>query len=207
LLEHNQENICPGVDREVVTVCRHGRALLKYEADKRFSVKRLRSEVREGELAALFTSGRSKWLLAAGAVAIAILLLSSSLSYRGICFTRERFLSDPEYFAAAISQIIHRDKEQLISYNQSETTYSSVHVLKYANADEFQRQNPQCCKIVPHNVGDSGPYTSFSQRLFGYAAKIVSITYLVRYTDETGGQKSVLKTEQFAVTNCGRTWR
>jgi hypothetical protein len=60
---------------------------------------------------------------------------------------------------------------------------------------------------VPHNVGDSGPHTSFWQRLFGYAAKTVSITYLVRSTDDTGGQKSALKAEQFAVTNCGRAWR
>lgn len=146
-------------------------------------------------------------MLAAGAVAIATLLFISGLSYRGFCFSRERFLSDPEYFGAAINQIVQREEEQLISYNQSRITFYTVRVLKYADADEFQRQNPQCCKIAPHNVGDSGPYTSFSQRLFGYAAKIVSITYLVRYTDETGGQKSTLKTEQFAVTNCGRAWR
>jgi hypothetical protein len=166
----------------------------------------LHSEVREGESAVLLTSGGTKWLLAAGAVAIATLLFISGLSYRGFCFSREQFLSDPEYFGAAIEQIIHRDKEQLISLNKSETTFSSVHVFKYANPDQFQRQNPQCCKIVPHNVGDSGPYTSFSQRLFGYAAKTVSITYLVRYTDESSEQKSALKTEQFAVTNCGRAW-
>jgi hypothetical protein len=154
-----------------------------------------------------FRSGGTKWLLAAGAVAVAMLLLISTLSYRGFCFRHERFLSDQEYFDAAINQIIQRDNEQLVSSNQSGTAFNSVHVLKYASTDEFQRQNPQCCKIVSHNVGDSGPYTSFSQRLFGYAARIVSITYLVRYTDETGGQKSALKTEQFAVTNCGRAWR
>jgi len=153
-----------------------------------------------------FRSGGTKWLFAVGVVAVAVLLLISSLSYRGFCFRQERFLSDREYFDAAINQIIQRDIEQLISSNQSRTTFYTVHALKYADSDDFQRQNPQCCKIVPHNVGDSGPYTSFSQRLFGYAAKIVSITYLVRYTDETGGQKSALKTEQFAVTNCGRAW-
>lgn len=140
-------------------------------------------------------------------VAIAILLFIFTLSYRGFCFSGGRLLSDSEYFAAAINQIIQRDEEQLISYNQSKISFYIVHVLKYADADEFQRQNPQCCKIVPHNVGDAGPYTSFFQRLFGYAAKIVSITYLVRSTDDTGGQKSTLKAEQFAVTNCGRAWR
>jgi hypothetical protein len=82
------------------------------------------------------------------------------------------------------------------------TVFSSVQVIKYPNRETFYRTNPNCCRVLPHNVGDEGPYTSFSQRLFGYAARIVTISYV----DAAGERKGATKTERFAVTNCGRAW-
>lgn len=147
------------------------------------------------------------WLLVfALVIAAGTLLIISNLSYDGFCFRDRRFLSEKEYFAAAIASMLKRETEQLVSYGPKKVRFSVVHVVKYAGMDDFLQQNPDCCKVVPHNTGDLGPYTSFDQRLFGYAAKIVSINYIIRYVDEIGDQKSVTKTEQLAVTNCGRAW-
>jgi hypothetical protein len=129
-----------------------------------------------------------------------------SFSYNGFCLSQMRFLSNQEYFESAISEIIQRNSEQLITYSSSGALFRSIRTVRYASAEEFHRQNANCCKMIPHNVGDEGPYTTFSQRLFGYAATIVSGTWLVNYVDEAGDPKSEQKTQQFAVTNCDRAW-
>ena len=136
----------------------------------------------------------------------AVIVGSSVASYDGYCFKEARFLSDREDFDAAISQIIERSTAQLITTSPESTLFSSVQVIKYPNRETFNRANPNCCRVVPHNVGDDGPYTSFSQRLFGYAARIVAINYVVDYIDAAGERKGATKTERFAVTNCGRAW-
>jgi hypothetical protein len=136
----------------------------------------------------------------------AVILGSSVASYDGYCFNEARFLSDREDFDAAISQIIERSAAQLITTRPTSTVFDSVRVIKYPSRETFYRANPNCCRVVPHNVSDDGPYTSFSQRLFGYAARIVAITYVVDYVDVAGERKGAMKTERFAVTNCGRAW-
>jgi hypothetical protein len=81
-------------------------------------------------------------------------------------------------------------------------------MLPYADTRTFLQKNPDCCKIVPFNVGDSGPYVSFfDQRLFGYAAEIVAATYVVAFFTADGRTKDATTTEQFAVTSCGRAWQ
>lgn len=136
----------------------------------------------------------------------AAILGSSVASYDGYCFKEARFLSDREDFDAAISQIIERSTAQLITTGPTSTVFSSVQVIKYPSPEIFYRANPNCCRVIPHNIGDDGPYTSFSQRLFGYAARIVAINYVVDYVDAAGERKRAIKTEKFAVTNCGRAW-
>jgi len=142
--------------------------------------------------------------LVAGLAAVG--LGASVASYDGYCFKETRFLSDREDFDAAVSQIIERSSAQLITTSQTSVVFNSVRAIKYPDRETFYRANPNCCRVVPDNVGDDGPYTSFSQKLFGYAARIVAITYVVDYLDAAGDRKGATKRERFAVTNCGRAW-
>jgi hypothetical protein len=129
-----------------------------------------------------------------------------SFSYSGLCVSQGRFLSDQEYFDAAISGIIQRPSAQLRMSGTAGVTFRSVEVVRYESAATFRRDNPHCCEIVPHNVGDQGPYVSISERIFGKAAAIVSVSYALNYVDEGGDRKSVMNAERYAVTNCGRAW-
>ena len=148
-----------------------------------------------------------------GLIALAILtaiaapaVTLGALSYKGFCFDQRRFLSDEEAFTAAIGLIIRRSAHVRRIYRNGAIELRPVQVIGYRDIDEFLRGNPNCCKVVPHNTGDEGPYTDFSQRLFGYAARIVSVTYAVRYVDENKKQTLDLVTQKYAITNCGRAW-
>lgn len=129
-----------------------------------------------------------------------------SFSYSGLCVSQGRYLSDQEYFDAAISEIIQRPSAQLRTSGPAGVTFRSVDVVRYESAATFRRDNPHCCEIVPHNVGDQGPYVSFSERIFGKAAAIVSVRYALNYVDESGDRKGIVNAERYAVTNCGRAW-
>lgn len=149
-----------------------------------------------------------------GLIALAILVAVATpavtlgvLSYKGFCFDQRRFLSDEEAFTAVIQEIILRSSHVRVILRPEMVQFRPVKVIRYRDVNEFREWNPDCCKVVPHNIGDDGPYTDFSQRLFGYASRIVSVTYLVRYTDDAGSEKTDLTTTQYAVTNCGRAWR
>jgi hypothetical protein len=131
---------------------------------------------------------------------------AASLSYNELCFSSGRFLSNQVAVDAVVAEIIRQPTAQLITSGPNGTTFSSVQVVGYEDAAQFRQMNPDCCKIVAHNVGDEGPYTSVTQRLTGFAAKIVSVTYQLNYLDEGGVRRSAVKTEQAAVTNCGRPW-
>jgi hypothetical protein len=143
-----------------------------------------------------------------GVVALIIAIVGGvlSLSYNGFCFRQQRFLSDDEYFDATIDQIIRGRTFVQTTSGPGFIRSVVLNVIPYTDKDEFRRRNPNCCKIVPHNVGDQGPFTSFRQRLFGYAANIVSVTYIVHYVGKNGDPESTMTTVQYAVTNCGRAW-
>jgi hypothetical protein len=136
---------------------------------------------------------------------IAALGIISFLSYSGFCFSQMRFLSGKEYFDAVINEIIEQPSHVVETHGEGYINMKLVTVRRY-NVDEFNRSNPNCCKLVPHNAGDRGPYISLSERMIGHAGKIVSVTYTVNYVDEDGQSQSALANEQYAVSNCGRAW-
>lgn len=142
------------------------------------------------------------------AVALSFLIIAgkAALSWSGFCFATRQYLSEQDYFTAAIEKIIARKQHSLILSRERELGFQLVPVVAYTSIDEFRSVNPDCCKIVPHNTGDLGPYTSWLDRISGSAARIVSITYVLRYLDKTGERHSTVVTTQYAVTNCGRAW-
>ena len=155
----------------------------------------------------VFTQSIRKRVMAAMGLVVTVGIIGFFLpSYNGFCFSQRRFLSHEEYFRAAVEQIVGRGTEQLISSSPAGVEFRSVTVHPFGSVDDFLKKNPNCCSVVPHNTGDNGPYTSFVERLFGQAARVVSIAYLVNYVDAIRQPKTERKTEQFAVTNCGRAW-
>ena len=94
----------------------------------------------------------------------------------------------------------------LVTRGEGHINLKPVVAQRYMNLDEFYKLNPNCCKLVPHNTGDRGPYVGLGDRMFGDAAKIVSVTYTVNYVDEGGRSGRATADAQYAVSNCGRAW-
>lgn len=138
--------------------------------------------------------------------AIGVVFSVGTLSYQGFCFRRLRFLSQQEYFDAAIKQVIESSSAQLVIKRGAMTEFISVKTRPYESVSQFYQMNPDCCRIVAHNTGDKGPYTTFTQRLFGYAAVVVSVSYVLNYVDQGGDFRSADNSMQAAVTNCGNVW-
>lgn len=126
-----------------------------------------------------------------------------SLSYGGFCFRQQRFLSEEEYFDAAIDDIIRSPSYQQITSVPGGTRFASLKVIPYKDKKEFWRANPNCCQIVSHQ---NGPWPTFEERLWGAAAVVVAVAYTVNYVDEIGEPQSTKGTSIYAVTNCGRAW-
>lgn len=147
-----------------------------------------------------------------GLIALAILVAVATpavtlgvLSYKGFCFDQRRFLSDEEAFTAVIQDIIVRSVHIRDIRTPRGIDSRLVRAIRYRDPAEFRSWNPDCCKVVPHNIGE-GPYASFSQRLFGYASRTVSVNYLARYVDDDGSEQTDRTTKKYVVTNCGRAW-
>lgn len=141
--------------------------------------------------------------LAAAALAAAV---AGGLSYTGYCSTQGRYLSDGEYFSATIAQILREKRHTLVIAHTRSVEFRPVNVINYGSEAVFRAVNPDCCRIVPHNVGDQMPYTSFWERLYGAAAVIVEVTYVLNYFDPPAMPEATGITTYYAVTNCGRAW-
>jgi hypothetical protein len=141
-----------------------------------------------------------------GTAVLAGILIFLSLSFHGLCLADMRFHSDAEDIDAAIDQVLVLKSYTIRSAQPGRLEFKLVKTTPYTTRTHFKEANPECCKIVPHNTGDRGPYTNLTQRLFGYAAKVASLTYKLNYVDDDGQPKQALVTTQYAVTNCGRAW-
>jgi hypothetical protein len=142
-------------------------------------------------------------LLTGAAAIMGVIAVIASLSYRGFCFAEKRFLSDQAFYNAAIDAEIHRSRIALTA-----NFYTRLFaVVPYKDREAFLQANANCCSSSRHIVGDGVPYIGFDDRLFGRAAKVISISYVVNYVDENHNARSAPITVRYAVTNCGRLWQ
>lgn len=141
-------------------------------------------------------------------VALLLLIPTSiaTLSSSGFCFRQGRFLSDTEYIDAAIARENSLKSQVIREARPSTINFRSVPAVPYESVSEFRRQNPACCALVPHNLGDDAPYVSLFEQLVGDAAKTVSLTYTMNYRGDDGRQQSVVVTTKYLVTACGHAW-
>lgn len=153
----------------------------------------------------MFSTPTGRWITGAAIFVMAIAVYLS-ISSNGFCLATARFLSDAESIDAAIDQVLAETSHTIRTVQDGRVEFKSVKVVPYSTRDSFRQANPNCCKIVPHNIGDTGPYISATQRILGYAAKVVALTYKVNFADQQGRQALELVTTQYAITSCGRAW-
>jgi hypothetical protein len=126
-------------------------------------------------------------------------------SYNGYCSSQKRYLSDKEFFNAAIDEVIRR-RTYMETVRAGQTIqFIPRKLIPYLDKDDFWASNPTCCAIVPDNVGE-GIQTTFGEKLFGRAARTVSVTYTVNYADQNGSPQSAMSTAKYVVSNCGHAW-
>lgn len=86
------------------------------------------------------------------------ILVISWLNYAGFCWHEFRFLSDSEKIDLAIGVVLAEWNQSVDRLNKSASgTESSRRYEKIANANDFKRLYPNCCKLYTH-------YNSFAGR-------------------------------------------
>jgi len=128
-------------------------------------------------------------------LAFGVPIVAATLNYNGYCFAENRFLSNTEFIDFALRVALMPGGIRLAKNYQANPSPS------LSDARSFRDAHPDCCTFEKHNSGDLGPYVSFSQRVFGRAAKIVRVS--IPSTSDPSAAGSIT---QYAVENCGRAW-
>jgi hypothetical protein len=82
-------------------------------------------------------------------------------------------------------------------------TRMEISGIPYVSKDEFINENPDCCSIVSFNTPrDSGPQFTLFDHVRGDAAKLVSIKYKYRWTED-GQLKTKIIDNYLGLKNCG----
>jgi hypothetical protein len=152
-----------------------------------------------------FTRGGRIVILFFVASVVALAGAAAIFSYSGFCFEKRRFLQDQEYIDAVIEEIIRRPNYTRIISKPESVHLKPSRVIPYRDKDAFRNANPNCCTMV-QAVGDKGPETTVWDRLYGRAARLVSVKYRVNFVDDDQTTGNETTTIIYAVTNCGRAW-
>ena len=130
---------------------------------------------------------------------------SMSLGYAGFCYDEGRFLSDDEHYNSAIDHLIRRPRVLVREEVDGKLIKKDYDKVRYEDADEFLRRNPDCCRIVPGGGDDYIPVT-FWRRMTGLAYKVVLVEYAERIRDE-GRVREVSLRRQITTNQCGDVLR
>ncbi len=139
-------------------------------------------------------------------IPLTILGIFYSLNYSGFCFAKMRYLSDEEKLKIAFAYINNEDTLPVYI----DRRIKSYEHIKYANFDEYIKENPNCCSI---NYGEAYksvkssfiPESSFLDRISGLGFRdLIVINFKVRYLDENGNQRVQEVRLGNTLRNCGR---
>jgi hypothetical protein len=139
------------------------------------------------------------------AIAIIVVLLLSvgSLSVGGFCFGQRRFLSDQEFIDAAILDRM-KGRGSYLLHSIDGKNKTAISGIPYASKDEFNRENPDCCRIVSFNYPrDSGPQFTLLDQIGGNAAELVYVRYKERWTEYGQLKNQIVDNSYLGLTNCG----
>jgi hypothetical protein len=126
--------------------------------------------------------------------------LWSILANAEVCVFEGRRLTDKDYFNSAISDVIHSKLDGVVETVPGKIIFKSVHSQKYSNVEEFLREFPNCCKMVPNSSGGDLE-VSLLERIAG--VHIVDVDYTKRYLED-GAPKSTGVNARLAVSSCGK---
>ena len=138
------------------------------------------------------------------ACVVASVLAWPILSFSGFCFAQKRFMSDDEYVAAAIRQIMRQPLQAIVIRGAEEVGYKYVHPIPYRDVADFRAANPDCCQFVGHNSGLQDGHVYVWDQLQGRAARSVYLKYTINYLDDQGQRQSALLEAELAIGNCGQ---
>ena len=140
-----------------------------------------------------------RWIIAS---LLFLLVSAGSFSTGGFCFGKHRFLSDREFIDAAILDLSKEGGSHLVQAIDGKIR-TEISGIPYANKDEFNSDNPDCCNVVSFNLPrDNGPQFTLLDHVLGKAAKLVHVRYKNRWT-ENGLPKSQIVEGYIGLTNCG----
>jgi hypothetical protein len=127
-------------------------------------------------------SARRRLVLASAALLIVFVPAAwwSGMNYAGYCHRENRFLSDQEFIDIAVELALQRYPFTVPIYENVNGEKRMVDIrmpansIRYANTEEFWRENPNCCALV-----DEVPAEKLSigklDRLLGSVATFVVV--------------------------------
>lgn len=162
-------------------------------------------------------------------ISVGLLIGILGLNCFGFCFEQMRFMSDQERIEVLVRKEALRSymwlegtqiRWPLAKYGSAEyikqTTVGTPEYfdrtntslfgkpLPYKDINEFFRQNPNCCKVVRSLDTDNGLFqVSVFGCITGLAPYLVSVEFLVNYTDKDGLVKSAPVSGFYKMSSCG----
>jgi hypothetical protein len=150
---------------------------------------------------------KPKWLLYFFLVFIGSGMVAN---YNGFCFSQGRFLGEDEIYDNAIQKIINEYSPDVTG--GWETIDGKTQVIlsvnrynkKYESVDQFKKENPSCCRIVPFEEWESMYGVPWYRRVNGGFCHVVEISF-VHGEYDLAGEKILMemRAHRLPITNCG----
>jgi hypothetical protein len=147
-------------------------------------------------------------LLGLGSLGIPLLNLiyGGIMNYSGYCSEKKRYLTFDDKIQIVFEVINNYDKTYFLIDNKP----SGFKTLPYHSFEEYLKENPDCCSIIPIDDPTSPaeklslPPSNFLERITGdHSGEVIAINYRLNYFDRDG--KLTFKNEKYfsVLTNCG----
>ena len=128
-------------------------------------------------------------------------IVSMARNAMGYCAKKQAYITHAAMIEAGINELLARQNGPCVGSN---AVWSCTREIKYANAEDFKANNPDCCNIGRGPEEPRPGIYDFVLRMQGEAAGLVSIAYLQRDKSPDGTVVTRKATQTFKVENCGR---
>lgn len=143
---------------------------------------------------------------AIGAVTVAALMAEHfwTLRENDYCFQQKRFVTDGEAIEAALQSVIVENTTTVRTQSGQQVRLSTARLKQYTSIDHLLTGNPGCCSVtdVPSRAY---AITTFNDRLFGTATRIVTIEYKQRVIEEES-VREIPARKQILISSCGNVY-
>lgn len=152
-------------------------------------------------------------------VAVLILMLgatitAASLTYSGFCMSGMRYVSDEEKIHNVVAGIVSNliaakdtPRRFVVRTDNRWVDYPESRIIPYESAEQFFRENENCCSVGMRPGESHSARRTFLRRLFGRVSDFVNVRYQLRFVDAEGVNRSMDVDAQIAIGACGVTYR